>query len=359
MPKRRVAILGAGIGRSHLDGYLALTDLYDVRVICDANLDRARTLAARSPHAATTELIDDAIDRDDVDLIDVCLPPHLHAEVAEKALHAGKDVVCEKPVCSSLVEFDRLAAQAEATERSLLPVFQYRYGVGLQKLSHLINANVTGKQLVASLETHWNRRAAYYDNPWRGRRAYELGGAVLSHAIHMHDLLTWMLGPVRRVFARTAVRVNDIETEDCASINLEMESGALVTHSITLGGADELSRIRVCFTDMTAENDGHAPYDPGAEPWQFRARPEGTQPQVDMALRDFSPGPTGFTGLLTHIYTALGSKGEAAVMQETGRQSIELASAIYHSAATGEDVRLPMVQEHPAYAGWNATHSEP
>ncbi len=353
-PKRRVAILGAGIGGSHLDGYLALPELFDVRVICDANIERAHQLAARAPQVTTLRSIDDTICRDDVDLIDVCLPPRMHAGVSDQALRAGKDVVCEKPVCGSLAEFDRLAFQAKSVGRCLLPVFQYRYGIGLQKLVHLVQSGVPGRPLVASLETHWNRGESYYDNPWRGRRAHELGGAVLSHAIHMHDLLTWVLGPVRRVFARTAIRVNDIETEDCASISLEMENGALVTHSITLGAAKELSRLRFCFAYLTAGNEGQAPYDPGAEPWYFLPRQEGFQRRINMALRDFRPGPTGFTGLLAQIYAGLASKSGAWAMQETGRRSIELASAIYHSAATGKDVSLPLAKDHPAYAGWHS-----
>ena len=116
----------------------------------------------------------------------------------------------------------------------------------------MIAAEVTGKPLIASIETHWNRLPAYYQVPWRGRKATELGGAIISHAIHAHDLLTFTLGPVRRVFARLATRVNPIETEDCAAIVLEMACGALVTSSVTLGAAEELSKFRFCFADLTA-----------------------------------------------------------------------------------------------------------
>lgn len=349
--KHTVAILGAGIGGAHLEGYLTVPDRFDVRVICDADEARGQGLAAKAPGAVALQSIDDTLARDDIDVIDICLPPFLHGEIAAKALAAGKHVICEKPVCGSLAEYDQLAAQAAAGQRLLLPVFQYRYSVALQKLRHLLAAGVAGKPLVAALETHWNRAAGYYDNPWRGKIATELGGAVASHAIHMHDLLTTYMGPAARVFARVGTRVNDIETEDCAAISLELASGALVTHSITLGAADEVSRIRLCFAEMTAENEGHTPYDPGVEPWQFMPRGDAAKPRIDAALAEFVPQPTGFTALFGEIADALdGGEGDALV--QAGRQSIELASAIYYSAAHHQDVALPIGSDHPAHQGW-------
>ena len=58
------------------------------------------------------------------------------------------------------------------------------------------------------------------------------------------------MGPIRSVAARTATAVNPIETEDCAAILLEMQSGALVTLSVTLGAEEEISRLRFCFAEL-------------------------------------------------------------------------------------------------------------
>ena len=83
--------------------------------------------------------------------------------------------------------------------------------------------------MVASLETHWNRGKDYYSKPWRGTWEGEQGGAILSHSIHIHDLVNMILGPVSNVFAKLTTRVNNIEVEDCAALSVEMENGALVT----------------------------------------------------------------------------------------------------------------------------------
>ena len=134
----------------------------------------------------------------------------------------------------------------------------------------LMQAGLAGKCYAGTLETHWDRPASYYDIEWRGTWAGEQGGAILGHAIHIHDLLPSVLGPIERVYADVATRVNDIEVEDCAAISMRMESGALITSSVTLGAAGNLSRMRLMFEGFTVESD-HAPYAPAAKPWSFIA----------------------------------------------------------------------------------------
>ena len=140
--------------------------------------------------------------------------------------------------------------------------------------------------------------------PWRGRKATELGGAIISHAIHAHDMLTFTLGPVRRVFARLATRVNPIETEDCAAIAFEMVSGALVTSSVTLGAAEELSKFRFCFASLTAESPGASLPSSRRElalrpAW--RAHGGGDR----CCIAGFVPRQESFAGLLEALHPAL------------------------------------------------------
>jgi predicted dehydrogenase len=206
----------------------------------------------------------------------------------------------------------------------------------------LIATGVTGKPLDASIETHWNRLPAYYEVPWRGRRATELGGAIISRPIHAHELLTFTLGPVRRVFARLSTRVNPIETEDCAAIVLEMASGAVVTSSATLGAAEEVSKFRFCFADLTAENPGKSPYRPAEGEWRFIPRGSRRQTEIDAALRGFVPRQESFAGLVEALHAALDGTAAWPLTLQDAYQSLELISAIYYSAATGTAVELPL-----------------
>ena len=345
----KTAIIGAGIGAEHLKGYQANPDRFEVTCICDLDEAKAKALARTANLAHSTDFAE--ILQSDVDIIDICLPPHLHLPFAIKALEAGKHVICEKPIVASLKEADALRERCKEAEREVFPVFQYRFGTGTAQLQALQAANLTGKPYVATLETHWNRPATYYDVPWRGTWATEGGGAMLGHAIHIHDLLTGILGPVSEVHAMTDTRVNRIEVEDCAALSIRMENGCLVTSSVTLGAADDTSRLRLIYEGMTVESD-HAPYQPAAAPWRFTARPPFNQGNIDAITTQIDAQPIGFHGMFAAIADALDGLPSQAVRLEDGRRSLEFVTAVYQSARTGQPVRLPITQDHPLYGGW-------
>ncbi|MEM7445962.1 MAG: Gfo/Idh/MocA family oxidoreductase [Pseudomonadota bacterium] len=347
----RVGILGLGIGVQHLEAYRTLPDLYTVRTLCDRDIGRAEQAAADLASVDIEEEVDRVFEDPEIDLVDICLPPNLHYEVTKKALEEGKHVVCEKPLVGSLREVDELDQLSRARDRLLAPVFQYRYGPGLAALKALIAGGLAGKPYIASLETHWNRGAKYYAIPWRGTWAGENGGAVLGHAIHSHDLLCYVLGPVARISAVTATRVNPIETEDCAAVQFTMENGALATSSITLGAAENTSRLRFCFEGLTAESD-NLPYKPAEGNWRFTARDPDQQGEIDAIVSASADAKSGFVGFFSAVANAInGSPGNEVTVRD-GRRSIELVSAIYLAAQTAHSVELPLNQESPVYSGW-------
>jgi len=346
-----VAILGAGIGREHLDGYRALPERFDVRWLCDLDTARAHAVLADDPGPRITAGMAEVLADPAVDLVDICLPPHLHVPVALEVLAAGKHVVLEKPIAPSLAECDRLAEAAVAAGRSVFPVFQYRYGPATAALDALIAAGLAGQPQVASLETHWNRGADYYAVPWRGTWAGERGGAVLGHAIHNHDLLCRYFGPLAGVQAHLATRVNPIETEDCAAIALRFANGALATSSVTLGAASDISRLRLVFEHLTAES-GDVPYAPATGTWRFSARDPGRQAQVDAVLAELPPTRSGFAGYFDAIADALAGQPGREVTLADGRASIALVTAVYLAARDAKEVALPLPDASEFYASW-------
>ena len=243
-----------------------------------------------------------------------------------------------------------MATVATRTGRRLFPVFQYRYGPAFAALDTLVAEGLTGPPVVASLETHWNRDAAYYTVPWRGTWAGERGGAVLGHAIHAHDILCRYFGPVETVQAQLATRVNPIETEDCAALALRFASGALATSSVTLGAATNETRVRLVFRDLTATS-GTIAYAPGSGPWRFVARDSSRQADVEAVVARHADAPTGFAGYLGAVADALDGRG-AAVGVEEGQASIALVTAIYAAARSGTTEKLPLPEPHPLRAGW-------
>jgi predicted dehydrogenase len=345
-----VAIIGAGIGAAHTEAYLALPERFRVAAICDLDAARAAPLVESSGAVYEPDLSKILADPA-IDIIDICLPPHLHMKVASDALAAGKHVICEKPLVSSVAEADLLAERAKAADRQVFPVFQYRFGKGATQMRALIDAGLAGKPFVGTLETHWNRDTAYYAVDWRGTWAGEQGGAILGHAIHIHDWLSFVFGPVAQIYADVATRVNDIEVEDCSAISIRMDSGALVTSSVTLGAANDTSRLRFAFEGLTAES-GLDPYKPAEDVWTFTARAPFEQAPIDAALAKIGDPPPGYTGLFTAIADALDGDAGRAVTLADGRRSLEFVSAVYHSARTGAPVALPLGPDHPSYDGW-------
>ena len=352
----QVAIIGAGIGERQADGFLRLVDRFRISVICDRNAERAGTLAdliaAKGvPRPAIVgDYGDELLRRTDVDIVSICLPPFLHYESTKRALEAGKHVICEKPLVGSLAEVDELDRIAKANGRLLMPVLQYRFGNGLAKAKHLIESGAAGKIYLASIETHWTRGADYYAVPWRGRMATELGGALLGHSIHIHDMLTHLVGEVAAVSAMTAVRVNDIETEDCAGVLFQMADGSIAVSSTTLGSADEISRLRLVCENVTMVSS-LSPYTPNRDPWTFIPKAPKDEAFITAALAGTPERLEGYTAQFARYFEALEGRELLPISIGDARRTIELATAIYHSAKTGEHVRLPIEKDHLAYRG--------
>lgn len=345
-----VAILGAGIGAAHFEAYSELPDLFSVHKMIDRDVARAKQVTAGCDTEVSGEL-DDALLDPSIDLVDICLPPHLHVPVALKALAAGKHVICEKPIATSMAEIDLLKYAVIDAQKQYFPVFQYRYGRSIVQLKRLVESGFTGQPFVAALETHWSRGADYYAAPWRGTWAGEMGGAVLGHAIHSHDLLCHIFGDIASVTANTTTRVNDIETEDCAAVSFEMKSGALATSNITLGSAEDETRLRFVFENLTATS-GTNPYAPGSEPWRFQARNPERQAALEKQLADIQNGAESFVGFLTDVHKSLHHRENNAVDFNAGAMSIALVSAIYDAARTASRITLPLDKSKAIYQGW-------
>jgi predicted dehydrogenase len=352
MHNYRVAVVGGGVGKIHIEAWQALPEKFTVRCICDLKEETARAVAAKYALPSIATDLAEILRRDDIDIVDICTPSSIRVAPVEAALAAGKHVVCEKPLAGSLADIDRLEKATAAAPGRLMPIFQYRYGNGVRKLKHLIDKGLAGRLYLSTIETLWRRGAAYYAVPWRGKWQTELGGTLTTHAIHAHDLLCWIAGPIRSVFTRTATRVVPaIEVEDCAAATLEMADGSLATLSVTIGAATDTSRLRFCFENFTVESCT-SPYSPGSEPWSFTPVSPEIGERLAAALADFTPKKERFVGQFEDFHAALESGGPLPITIEDSRRSIELLTALYTSSRQGSAQTLPVARNHPGYGGW-------
>lgn len=349
---KTVAIIGVGIGRSHIvEGYLTNPDKFKVVVLCDLNVERMTPIADEFGIERRVTSFDDVLAMDDIDIIDICTPPMLHYPMVMAALKAGKHVICEKPLVGSLEQVDAVIAQEKISKGKLMPVFQYRFGDGIEQAKAIIDAGIAGKPYVGTVETLWTRGPDYYAVPWRGKWATELGGVLMTHAIHQHDLFTYLMGDIKRLFGRVATRVNDIEVEDCVTASLELESGALGSFTATLGSADEITRLRFAFENVTFESD-HQAYNPGDKVWKILPRNPETAAKIDALLKDWVHVPSRFQTQMARFHDALTGKAELPVTSADSRRALELVTAFYTSSTTHQDVELPIAPDHPKYKSW-------
>ena len=354
MNKYQVAIIGTNIGAKHYEDFQKISDRFNIHTICGLTKESIDNIIPSNSDIKVSLNFEDVLKIKEIDIIDICLPPHLHFSACKKSLEAGKHVICEKPLVSNLKEVDELEKISKATGKTIFPVFQYRYGPGFSKLKALIKSGLAGKPLVASLETHWNRGKEYYSKAWRGTWKGEQGGAILSHSIHIHDLISMIFGPVSNVFAKLTTRVNNIEVEDCAALSIEMDNGALVTSSITLGAANDTSRLKFCFNGITAESAASPdkPYNPADDEWKFLARDPVTQNQIEEILSKVKNSKSWYSGMFNEIANKLDDKFSDEVDLSDARKSLEFVTAVYQSSRQNKNIKLPIEKDNPLYNSW-------
>ncbi len=354
MKKYQVAIIGTNIGAKHFENFQKLSERFNIHTLCGLTKDSIDKILHSKTETKISLNFDEVLKVKEIDIIDICLPPNLHFHACKKAMEAGKHVICEKPLVSSLAEVDELEKISKVTGKIVFPVFQYRYGLGFSKLKALINSGLTGKPLIASLETHWNRGKDYYSKQWRGTWEGEQGGAILSHSIHIHDLVSMILGPVSNIFAKLTTRVNDIEVEDCASLSIEMENGSLVTSSITLGAANDTTRLKFCFEGLTAESGASPdkPYNPADDKWSFLPRAPVKQSQIEDVLNRVKLPKSWYAGMFEEIANKLDGLPSDEVTLLDARRSLEFVTAVYNSSRLNKNIKIPIDKDNKLYNSW-------
>jgi predicted dehydrogenase len=356
MKPLKAAIVGCGwVADWHVrDGIAHLPERFSLSVCCDTDTEKAKDFAKRYGLSEAVLNYGDVLNRKDIDVVMLCTPPSLHYDMIVAALAAGKHVVCEKPLTSSIALVDAIAAAERRSSARVMPIFQYRFGNGIARVRHVIQSGLAGRHYVTSIDTAKKRGPDYYSVPWRGKFATELGGVLVTQAIHIHDLVFWLLGPAKAVAAFKTTRVNPIEVEDCAAIAVQMADGSLCSMSATLGSARQVARMRFCFENVTFEKIG---YDddssrPGEEPWTVIPKTPELGLAIERKMAEMTPQKSWFARQYELFYDALERGEPFPVTLADARASLELITACYHASETGMAVRLPIGADHPKYHGW-------
>jgi predicted dehydrogenase len=347
-----IAIVGVGnISNAHCAAYLAFPERCRITHLVDIIPERAERRNAdlhlnAQIHSTHKEILDAA----DVDLVSICTPPYVHAEIAIDFLNAGKNVIVEKPMAASLEECDAMIEVAKRSGKTLSPIAQNRFLDPIMNLKRVLDSGEIGKIVHAQIDSFWWRGHSYYDLWWRGTWEKEGGGCTLNHAVHHIDMLGWMMGMPGSVVAMlTNTSHDNSEVEDLSCAIFKYETGALaqVTSSVVHHG----ERQQVIFQGERARVSA---------PWLVEAgigMPNGFPvPNTELierlnALYDSYPKLqyTGHTGQIDDVLSALETGSDILVKPEDGRRTIELITSIYKAGTLGETVKLPLQPSDPFY----------
>jgi len=283
----------------------------------------------------------DLLRRDDVDVVNICTPSGLHAEMAIAAAQAGKHIMVEKPMAMSLVDADKMIAAARDNDVKLCVTFQNRYNPPIQELHEAVQANKLGRLLLGNATVRWYRKQEYYEDGWHGTWAMD-GGALMNQSIHHVDALIWLMGePLVSVFAYSATLAHKMEAEDTIVAVLRFASGALasieastitfptdIEGSITLLG--EQGSVKIGGVALNRK-----------EMWKIAGELE----QEEAVLQTKQVDPMNVYGTShPHVFAdmaeAIRDNREPFVNGVAGRVALQAVLAIYESARTGQPVNL-------------------
>lgn len=346
----RVAIVGVGgiADASHLPAVRALPGSAEAVAAVDLDLDRASTFAARWNIPAAYDSLPRMLRETRPDLVIVCTPPAAHREAITTALDAGASVWCEKPPALSLAEYDAIGAHEGAQGPFVSYVFQHRFGSAAQALRSRLADGTLGRPLVGVCHTLWYRDTAYYDVPWRGRWATEGGGPTMGHGIHQMDLMLWLLGDWSEVRATSGTLARQVETEDVSMAMVRFANGAMVSVVNSVLSPRETSYLRFDFSEATVELSHLYGYDNSDWTWTPAPhRADATAADLGAPTENEASSHTvQFRELLSSMRTGTRPGASGA----DGRRALELATAVYQSAATGGPVTPDMLTpDNPYY----------
>ncbi|MBL8672615.1 MAG: Gfo/Idh/MocA family oxidoreductase, partial [Alphaproteobacteria bacterium] len=227
MAKLKLGVVGLGMAVKPHAG--ALKELSDkIELVGGWSPSAERRAAFAQTYGLKTVDDDKALfEGKGTDALLVLTPPWTHLDIVKRAAAAGKHVLLEKPVETTVARALEAVEAAERAKRTLAIVFQHRFRPAALRLAEVLAAGALGKLLSISASVRWWRPPEYYLSAGRGTMARDGGGVLLTQAVHTLDLLLSLVGPAASVTAlvdRSGLRA--VDTEDVVAATIRFANGA-------------------------------------------------------------------------------------------------------------------------------------
>lgn len=336
------AVVGLGVGKKHAKA-AAESKNADLIAVCDLLQERLDLITADYPETITYTDFDEMLKNPDIDCVSICVPSGMHADFAVKALHAGKNVLVEKPVDITVENALRIEKARVETGLKAGVVHQNRYNPDMPLMHDAIVSGKIGKVLFGDFAVKWFRTQEYYDNGgWRGTWEMDGGGSLMNQAVHTVDLMQWLMNSdVESVTSQIAIYNHEIETEDFTASLIKFKSGAVATFiSTTCAYPGLTTDIRVYGTDGSMEADQDK-----LLTWKFKDAPENEEAEMlakytgNAAAAALDPTLClGHNSVVEDMISAIIEDRDPDILPMEAIKSVRIVNAVYESAKTGKTV---------------------
>lgn len=342
-------IVGAGaISGIHAK---AITAIGGAKLAGIYSINRSKSVVFAEEHPCKVfDTLEEMVRDPEIDIVCICTPSGVHMEPALKAIEAGKHCLIEKPLEVTTERCDMIIDAAEKAGVIVAVVFPSRFHEASRHIREAMDAGRCGPIVFGDVDVKWSRSEAYYQSAqWRGTWQFDGGGALMNQGIHSVDLLQWYMGPVEAVQAMTANRRHkEIEVEDTVTAIVRFASGALGTiECSTAAYPGALKRLEITGTAGTIIME-----ESSLLKWEL----ENETPE-DLRIKNAITGEHTSTGgaadpkaisyaghqyQMEDLIHAIRTGRQPLVDGREGRKSVEIVTAIYESARTGQLVKLPL-----------------
>ena len=236
MNKLGVGFVGSDV---HIGGYVkAFFAQPDVRLIaaCDSEEDSAREVAAQGNMGSWTTCYQELLENPKIDVIMVCSPDHFHAAHSIAALNAGKHVLCEKPMTTTLQDCKDMVKAVDETGLTFMVSQFMRFQPIHQEIKKMYDDGVLGRAFFVEGSYIHDMTGIYARNTWRSDPENPQN-ILVGGGCHPLDLLRWAVGSeIVEVHAYSnGYAARDFVLDDCYIFSCRFEHGCLGKVLVTTG----------------------------------------------------------------------------------------------------------------------------
>lgn len=224
--KLRAAVVGLGIGRHHFDAYDAHPQV-ELAALCDANPERLSSFLERSPGTRGYADLDEMLRWEHLDLVSICTPDWMHADMGIAALQAGAHVVSTKPLTTTIEDAQRFLQAADATGRYLMVAHERRFHPRYRAIKRILDEGSLGTIFYAEIDYFTNKERQFTNTPWY-KSAEHPRAPILGTGSHAVDLLRYFVGEVEEAWgAANHLAWPEFPDDDCMIGVFKLAGGAI------------------------------------------------------------------------------------------------------------------------------------